>query len=128
MSRYVRGNCHVEYLASVDGKLAALPTRLDKVIAAARQRAPTARIVLIGYLPAVPANGGGCKALPLSAADIDRMRGVTVRLAQAIGGAAARNHVGIVRSSEIGTGHDVCSGNPYVAGYYPVRNRLGQVR
>jgi hypothetical protein len=50
------------------------------------------------------------------------MRTTTIKLAQAIGGAAARNGAGIVRSSLIGTGHDVCSAAPFVAGYHPPRN------
>ncbi|WP_298689312.1 SGNH/GDSL hydrolase family protein [uncultured Sphingomonas sp.] len=114
-------NCHVADPASIESKLAALPARLDQVVAEVRRRAPAARIVLVGYLPAVPANGAGCAALPLSIADIGRIRGVAIRLAQAIGGAAARNHVGVVRSSEIGTGHDACSASPYIAGYHAPR-------
>lgn len=115
-------NCRIADPATVGAKFAALPGRLDQVVAAVRRRAPAARIVLIGYLPAVPASGGGCAALPLSASDIDRMRGVTIRLAQVIGGAAARNHVGVVRSSELGRGHDACSARPFVVGYHPPRN------
>lgn len=116
-------HCHVTDPAEVERRFAALPGRLDQVIGAVRRRAPGARIVLVGYLPAVPASGDrGCPALPLSPPDVRRMRSVAIRLAQAIGGAAARNHVGIVPSSAIGTGHDVCSASPFVAGAHPARN------
>lgn len=116
-------NCHVLDDADVAQRLAALPGKLDHVVAEVRRRAPRARIVLVGYLPAIPAAGdAGCTALPLKADDIGRMRDMTIKLAQAIGGAAKRNGVGIVRASMIGTGHDVCSAVPFVAGSHPQRN------
>lgn len=116
-------NCHVADPAEVQRKMEALPASLDHVVAEVRRRAPHARIVLVGYLPAVPANGPGiCAAVPLKPEDAARVRGVAVRLAQIIGGAAQRDGTGIVRSSMIGSGHDACSADPYVAGYHPPRN------
>lgn len=115
--------CHVGDAAEVARRLAALPGRLDRVIAEVRHRAAGARIVLLGYLPAVPASGGrDCVGLPLSPADIGWLRGVSIRLARVIGQAAVRNHVGVVRSSLIGAGHDVCSTTPFVTGFHPPRN------
>ncbi len=116
-------NCHVADPADVQRKMAALPASLDHVVAEIRRRAPHARIVLVGYLPAIPATGPvTCAAVPLKPEDAARMRGVAVRLAQIIGGAAERDGTGIVRSTMIGTGHDACSAAPYVAGYHPARN------
>lgn len=116
-------DCHVADRSDVERRIAALPASLDRVVAAVRRRAPAARIVLIGYLPAVPATGSGtCAALPLKPEDAARVRGVAVRLAQIIGGAAQRNNTGIVRATMVGAGHDVCSGDPYLAGFRPARN------
>lgn len=114
--------CHVTDPTDVQRKMRELPASLDRVIAEVRRRAPNARIVLVGYLPTVPAEGASCAAVPLSAEDAARVRGVAIRLAQIIGGAAERNHVGIVRASVIGTGHDACSGVPYIAGFHPATN------
>lgn len=116
-------NCHVADQSDVERKMAALPASLDRVIAAVRQRAPSARIILVGYLPAVAAAGpGDCAALPLTPADAARVRDVAVRLAQIIGGAAQRNNTGIVRSTMVGAGHEVCSADPYLAGFHPAAN------
>ncbi|MBP2496136.1 lysophospholipase L1-like esterase [Methylobacterium sp. PvP062] len=116
-------DCKVVPDGEVDRKLAALPSELQEVVDQVRHRAPKAAVVLIGYLPAIPTSGvGTCPDLPLGPDDAARMREVAVRLAQAIGGAAARTGVGIVRSSMIGAGHDACAEHPYVAGYRPPRN------
>lgn len=116
-------NCQVRDTVDVEARLAALPASLDRVIAAVRQRAPAARIVLIGYLPAIPASGAGtCAAVPLTPDDAARMRGVAIRLAQAIGGAAKRNGVDVVRSTLVGERHDACAPQPFVAGFHPAAN------
>lgn len=116
-------NCHVADPAVVEQKMTALPASLDRVVAEVRRRAPHARIILVGYLPAIPATGpGNCAAVPLSPSDAARVRGVAIRLAQIIGGAAQRNGTGIVRSTMIGMGHDACAAQPYMAGYHPPRN------
>lgn len=113
-------NCHVRHAGNVEASLAVLPASLDRVIAAVRQRAPAARIVLVGYLPAIPASGpGNCAAVPLTPADAAQMRDVAIRLAQAIGGAAKRNSVDVVRSTLVGKGHDACAPQPFVAGFHP---------
>lgn len=115
-------NCHVANPADIERKMADLPASLDRVVAEVRRRAPEARVVLVGYLPAVPGNSSTCDAVPLHADDAARVHSVAVRLAQMIGGAAQRNHTGIVRSAMLGSGHDACSSEPYVAGYHPPRN------
>lgn len=90
-----------------------------------RARAPGAQIVLVGYLPAIPAAGSGiCDAVPLSLTDAERMRSVAIRLAQVIGAVAGAAGFPVVRSSVIGTGHDACSTQPFVARAHPSRGRL----
>ncbi|OUJ14311.1 SGNH/GDSL hydrolase family protein [Acetobacter sp. DsW_063] len=116
-------NCRVTDPAEVERRLAILPESLDRVVMEVRRRAPAARIVLLGYLPAVPGHAAvSCAALPLAPDDAARMRALYVRLAQIIGGAARRNGIDVVPSSVIGAGHDACSEVPYVAGYHPPQN------
>ena len=55
-------------------------------------------------------------------ADAARMRGVAIRLAQAIGGAARRNGVDVVRATLVGESHDACAPQPFVAGFHPAAN------
>lgn len=115
-------DCHTVGIAEIERRFSALPDALDQVIAEVRRRAPAARIILVDYLPAVPSAGStACAALPLTAPDIAQMRDVALRLAQTIGGAAARNGTDIVRASVIGAGHDVCSTKRYLAGDHPAR-------
>lgn len=114
--------CSVLSTAEVEQRFAALPDALQHVIDAIRRRSRDARIILVGYLPAVPASGSGiCAAVPLSAADASRMRSETERLAKVMADVAARNGVQIVPSTELGKQHDACSTSPYIAGYRPDR-------
>lgn len=113
-------NCRVVPDAEVDRRLHALPRALEEVVTQIRARAPESAIVLIGYLPAIPVDASHiCPGLPLTLADAARVRTISVRLAQAIGTVAAKTGVGIVRSSQLGLGHDVCAHQPFVAGHRP---------
>jgi hypothetical protein len=96
------------------------------VITAVRARAPHARIVLVGYLPALAAVAGDdpgplCQALPLAPADAQRMRETMTRLTQVFEATAARNHVDLVPATAIAAGHDACAATNYITGYHPAR-------
>jgi lysophospholipase L1-like esterase len=113
--------CQVTSPTQLDERLDALPGKLDRVIDAVRTRAPAARIVMVGYLPAVPDDAAVCGALPLAPADAQRMHETTVRLTQVFDSTAARKHVDIVHAASIGKGHDACTAAPYITGYRPAR-------
>lgn len=113
--------CKVTDEADVARRLAALPATLDRVVGALRARAPDARIVLVGYLPAVPADGATCAALALAPADARRMRDTTARLSRVFEEAAERHRIDLVRADAIGAGHDVCAATQYVTGLHPAR-------
>jgi lysophospholipase L1-like esterase len=114
--------CQVVDEAGVAQRLAALPAALDQVVSEMRRRAPAARIVLVGYLPAVSASdSGSCDALPLATADARRMRETTARLSAAFEAAAARHRIDLVSAAAIGAQHGICAAVPYVTGYHPAR-------
>jgi lysophospholipase L1-like esterase len=114
------GDCAVSPDTEVDDRFAALPASMRKIVNEVRRRAPQARLVLIDYLPVVPAAGRtGCAAVPLTENDGARMRSVAARLAGVIAGVAVETHALVVKSSMIGAGHDACATDPYVAGYKP---------
>lgn len=116
-------NCRTFDPGDLERRFAELPAKLDRVIQEVQRRAPDARIVLVGYLPTVPARGPGtCEAVPLTPVDAAKIRDIVTRLAQAFGQVAERHHVALVRSTLLGQGHDACSAEPYVTGYRPVRN------
>ena len=112
--------CPVKSDGEVDRDFAALPDSLRRIVAEVHRRAPQATLVLMEYLPVVPAAGpGDCAAVPLRPEDIARVRSVTARLADVIDSVAAETHSLLVQSSKIGIGHDACSTEPYVAGFKP---------
>jgi hypothetical protein len=87
-----------------------------------RRRAPGARIVLVGYLPAVPASPPhSCAALPLAAPDARSMYETTTRLTAAFESAAVRKRISLVSAAAVGEGHDICAALPFVTGYRPPR-------
>lgn len=117
-----KAKCHVQDTAQLERRLAALPAKLDRVVAAVRARAPAARIVMVGYLPALSDDAGKtCAALPLAPADAQRMRTTTARLTQVFATTAARDHIDLVNAAALGAGHDVCAGDNYISGYHPAR-------
>lgn len=116
-----KGACQVSSTAQLAQRLAELPGKLDRVIDAVRRRAPDARIVMVGYLPAVAQDAGACPQLPLALADADRMRDTTARLTQVFEATAARKHVDLVHAAALGAGHEVCAAAGYVTGYHPAR-------
>ncbi|MFK3739962.1 SGNH/GDSL hydrolase family protein [Massilia sp. TN1-12] len=117
-----KGDCKVSDTAQLEQRFAALPASLDRVIAAVRKRAPDARIVLVGYLPAVPEDAGKtCAALPLARDEAQRMRATTTRLTQVFEAAATRNRIALVQASALGASHDACARDNYITGYRPAR-------
>lgn len=113
--------CQVSSKAQLAQRLAALPGKLDRVIDEVRRRAPDARIVMVGYLPAVAGDAGACQQLPLAPTASVRMRDTTARLTQVFEATAARKHVDLVRATAVGAGHEVCAAASYVTGYHPAR-------
>jgi len=120
-----KDKCAVSDTATLERRFAELPAKLDRVIAAVRTRAPHARIVLVGYLPALAAVAADaeplCSGLPLAPADARRMRETMARLTQVFEATAARNHVALVPASAIAAGHNACAATNYITGYHPAR-------
>ena len=101
--------------AAVDAALAGLPAKLVALVAAVRERAPAARVVLVDYLTVVPDDEDA--GLPLSVehrrfcADIGR------RLASATAEAARTADADLVEASAASAGHHAGSADPWVTGW-----------
>jgi lysophospholipase L1-like esterase len=74
-----------------------------------QQRAPHARVLLVGYLRIVP-DSGDCPALPITEANRASAMKVEVALTQALQDAARSKDVPFVDVRKISHGHDVCAG------------------
>lgn len=99
-------------LKSQDAK--AVQARIEKAIAAIGQRAPKARIVIVGYLRILPGDGA-CPAMSLAPADANWTdsieRRINTSLSQAVLSQAANGaDVRFVNSYALSKGHDACAG------------------
>lgn len=99
----------------VSARLARLNTRLVAALAEIRERAPQARVVLVGYPQVVPA-GAGCAALGLAAGDVAWARALNASLALTLRDVAQKADVDFVDTWDISAGHDVCSADPWING------------
>lgn len=91
---------------------------LTEAVAEIVERAPRARIVLVGYPDVLPASGW-CEQVPLARGDYAFVRRVMNLINVALRGAAERAEVEYVDLSAASRGHDVCSDEPWVAGRNP---------
>lgn len=92
----------------------ALQPRIEKAIAAIGQRAPNARIVVVGYLRILPGDQA-CPAMPLTPVDANWTdsieRRINTSLSQAVLSRAAQGvNVAFVNSYALSKGHDACAG------------------
>lgn len=101
--------------AAVDSALAALPEKQAGLVAAVRERAPRARVVLVDYLTVVPGSATG--AFPSSEEHRELCAGIGDRLALATAAAARASGADLVAVSEVSRDHAVGSAEPWVTGW-----------
>lgn len=94
---------------------AALRASMTGIVAAIRQRAPKARIVLVEYPTILPQ--GACAATPLSDADADAARAEAARLSAITREAAASGGATVITTDDFSRGHDACAAQPWMNGY-----------
>lgn len=102
----------------------AATTGVTTIVAAVRDRAPGARVVLVDYLPIftdefVPGASG-----PFRAGEVDHFRGVASALSAVLRSAAARSGADLVPASAFSQSHGLGSADPWVNDLQPLR-RMG---
>lgn len=105
-------NCTSHYTSNdlMADTLATVRTRVAGVLAAIRQRAHRARVLVIGYPDIVPASGSGCwPALPFTATDLGYLRTVEDGLNAALATDAAAAGDDYVDMATPSTGHSACT-------------------
>jgi lysophospholipase L1-like esterase len=108
-----------------DPNVAAIDATGPKVAAVLQgihQRAPQARVLIVGYPDGLPVNGSNCWPLvPLSSGDITYFNSLEQRLNSVIAGAASANGARFVDTWNSSIGHDACkpSGTAWVNGIVP---------
>ena len=96
--------------------------RIVGVIRLVKKRAPTARIVIVGYPQFFPPSGP-CDQLPLADGDFALARRVNEMVVQAQLAAAATEQVEYLDVFAATEGHDMCADDPWIAGSKPVRSK-----
>ncbi|WP_051485998.1 GDSL-type esterase/lipase family protein [Nocardioides sp. J54] len=98
----------------VDTLAAIIPrtgARVARVLEAIRERSPRARVVYVGPLRLLPANGIPCPDVPLARGDIAWADGLLRKLNEAMARVAARQGVEFVDVYGASLGHDACAGD-----------------
>lgn len=118
--------CEDYYTADGTDRLAQKITSTAPHIAAVlqeiRQRAPHARVLVVGYPDILPVSGGGCWPLvPVARGDVPYLRSVESRLNAMLAAEAAENSASYVDTYHGSVGHDACqpSGRKWVEGLIP---------
>lgn len=98
-------------------------SRVQAVLSSIRERAPEARVVLVGYPQLVPERGT-CAELPLADGDYPYVRELGARLSRALEAAAAEESADYLDLVAASRGHDICAGDDaWVAGSQDVAGR-----
>ena len=118
--------CESHYTAGGTDQLAQLITmigpKVAAVLAAVRQRAPQARVLLVGYPDILPNTGRGCwPVVPIAHGDVPYLRGVEAQLNAMLAAEAAANNATFVDTYSDSIGHDFCeaTGVKWVEGLVP---------
>jgi lysophospholipase L1-like esterase len=96
--------------------------KVANVIAGIHSRAPTAKVLVVGYPDGLPTNGTNCWPLvPISSGDIKYFNGLEQQLNQVIQQAAQANNATYVDTFTSSIGHDACKppGTAWVNGIIP---------
>lgn len=83
--------------------------RVEAILSAVKERAPQARILLVGYLRIVP-DSGDCPQLEMTEANRTEAMKVEVAMTEVLRDAARTADVQFVDVRGISHGHDVCAG------------------
>jgi lysophospholipase L1-like esterase len=103
-------------------RVQATAPKVAAVLAAIRERAPAARILVVGYPVILPAAGPGCWPLmPIAVGDVAWLRTVEGQLNAMLAEQAAVAGAAFVDTYSSSVGHDVCAlpGHKWVEGLVP---------
>ena len=101
-------------------KIDAAAPKIDRALAAVKQKGPQAKVFLIGYPTIVPETGNGCyPVVPILPTDTPYLRGVAKYLNSMLASRAAAAGVNYVDTAKSSIGHDYCSSSKWVEGIVP---------
>lgn len=104
-----------EQVVTMEDRLAAMRTSLVEGLAQVRERAPEARVLVVGYPQIIPAQDT-CPALPIAAGDYPWARRLNEALRDTVVAAADDAGVEVVDPWGVSAGHDICAADPWFNG------------
>lgn len=87
----------------------AIQANIEKAIDAIHERAPHARVIVVGYLRVLPENGV-CPALPVTLVKIKQADAIQRKINASLATAARTKDATFIDSYALSSGHDMCSG------------------
>jgi len=117
--------CQAHYTRQGDelgARIEGTAPKVAAVLSGIRERAPAARVLVIGYPVILPATGPGCWPLmPIAVGDVAWLRTVEARLNAMLADEAAAAGATFVDTYASSVGHDVCRlpGSKWVEGLVP---------
>ena len=109
-------NCGTVDTGAIAATLTVLTQRLENVVNAVHERAPQARVLMVGYFTILPASGA-CAGVPLSADQLSYERGLAADLAQDTVTAANATGATVVDLASASAEHNSCAAQPWVNTY-----------
>ena len=100
----------------LDRDLRTIRSHVTAVVAGIKDRAPNARVVVVGYPQILPPSGSCPELLPLASGDYPFAREINEGLGDAVKRAAAAGDAEYVDMFRASAGHDICSEDPWVNG------------
>lgn len=108
-----------------DAVFEGITNQIVKAVAEVGERAPRARVVVVGY-PQIFPEKGGCSLFPVAAGDRRYAYQVLLDLVRAVGKGARKAGVEFLDLWPASEGHDICSDDPWMAGASPAPGRLAE--
>jgi hypothetical protein len=108
------GICEVTSDATVQTALAVLPQHMHDIVAAVRERSPSAVIVFVNYVGILPPAGTCTERAPLTEQEIRNARLLAAKLVEITSAVAGQEHTKLLDADKLSQGHDVCSSDPWI--------------
>ncbi len=93
----------------IHARIVATAPKIAAVLQGIHAKAPSARVLLVDYLPILPENGSGCwPQVPLAYSDVPYLRAKHQELNAMLATQAAANGATLVKAYQAGIGRDAC--------------------
>ena len=112
-----------EFDVPLKDQIEMIADRIDDAVTEIAERAPRARVVVIGYPQVFPARGT-CDQLALANGDYPLAHAIVEQMVQAQRDGAKRGGAEFLDLTDVMAGHDMCSKDPWIAGAAPERDAL----